>query len=159
MSQQTFTQALVRRDTRAWRLQSWVSFGLAVTVCGSGLAYLPGTEVEVAFMVMGYVFCLSAVFGLSKFVRDQALRGQDTPLWSVVVWSGFALAVALTGWGLARMQINPSYKAYLVVSWLFLVSTAFTLAKMLRDDHEAQHADRAERTASITSQNPQMNQE
>jgi hypothetical protein len=140
MSQQTSPQPsnlVVRRDTRAWRIQSWVSFGLATTVCGTGLAYLPGTEVEVAFMVMGYVFCLSAVFGLSKFVRDQALHGRDTPLWSLVVWSGFALAVALTGWGLARMQINPSYKAYLVVSWLFLVSTAFTLAKMLRDDHEA----------------------
>jgi hypothetical protein len=47
----------------------------------------------------------------------------------------------------------------LVVSWLFLVSTAFTLAKMLRDDHEAQHADQAERNASIHSQNSQMNQE
>ncbi len=59
----------------------------------------------------------------------------------MVVWSGFGLAVALMGWGLARMQINPSYKAYLVVSWLFLVSTAFTLAKMLRDDHEALQAE------------------
>lgn len=156
MSQITTTQPFVRRDTRAWKLQSWVSFGLAVTVCGSGLAYLPGTEVEVAFMVMGYVFCLSAVFGLSKFVRDQAPalpgHGQDTPLWSVVVWSGFALAVALTGWGLARMQINPSYKAYLVVSWLFLVSTAFTLAKMLRDDHEAKQAEQAASIAAHTFQ-------
>jgi hypothetical protein len=35
------------------------------------------------------------------------------------------------------MDINPTYKAYLLVSWLFLISTAFTLAKMLRDDHEA----------------------
>ncbi len=87
MSQQTSplltqpsSQLVVRRDTRAWKVQSWVSFGLAAMVCGTGLAYLPGTDVEVAFMVMGYVFCLSGVFGLSKFVRDQALRGRDTPL-------------------------------------------------------------------------------
>jgi hypothetical protein len=159
MSQQTSplsSQPSVRRDTRAWKVQSWVSFGLATTVCGTGLAYLPGTDVEVAFMVMGYVFCLSGVFGLSKFVRDQALRGRDTPLWSVVVWSGFALAVTLTAWGLARMQINPSYKAYLVVSWLFLVSTAFTLAKMLRDDHEAL---RAELSAPALGHHLSSNQE
>ena len=145
MSQQTSPlpfQPSVRRDTRAWKVQSWASFGLAATVCGTGLAYLPGTDVEVAFMVMGYAFCLSGVFGLSKFVRDQAQRQENTPLWSVVVWSGFALAVALTGWGLVRMQIDPSYKAYLVVSWLFLTSSAFTLAKMLRDDHEATLAER-----------------
>ena len=145
MSQQTShfpSQPSVRRDTRAWKVQSWVSFGLAATVSGTGLAYLPGTDVEVAFMVMGYVFCLSGVFGLSKFVRDQAQHQDNTPLWSLVVWSGFALAVALTAWGLARMQIAPSYKAYLVVSWLFLTSSAFTLAKMLRDDHEARLAER-----------------
>jgi hypothetical protein len=52
------------------------------------------------------------------------------------VWGGFALAMALTGWGLWRMEINPTYKAFLGVCWLFLISTAFTLAKTLRDAHE-----------------------
>ena len=45
--------------------------------------------------------------------------------------------LGLTAWGLWRMTINPTYKAYLGVSWLFLVSTVFTLAKTLRDAHEA----------------------
>ena len=44
--------------------------------------------------------------------------------------------MALTAWGLWRMDINPGFKAFLGVSWLFLVSTAFTLAKMLRDAQE-----------------------
>ena len=35
------------------------------------------------------------------------------------------------------MAINVTYKAFLGVSWLYLVTTAFTLAKMLRDRHEA----------------------
>ena len=35
------------------------------------------------------------------------------------------------------MEINPTYKAFLGVSWLFLISTVFTLAKTLRDAHEA----------------------
>jgi hypothetical protein len=29
------------------------------------------------------------------------------------------------------------WKAYLAVSWLFLISSVFTLAKTLRDAHEA----------------------
>jgi len=135
------TNHAIRRDTKSWKAQVWTSFGIAVTVCATGLAYLPGADLERVFMVMGYVFCLSAVFALSKFVRDQEQRGKDTPMWALVVWSGFGLAVGLTGWGLYRMEINPSYKAYLLVSWLFLISSAFTLAKMLRDDHEADVAE------------------
>ena len=96
-------------------------------------------------MVMGYVFCLSTAFALSKFVRDNAQAPSDTPLWSLVVWGGFGVAMALTGWGLFRMDINPTWKAYLVVSWLYLISAAFTLAKMLRDAYEAERFERSER--------------
>ncbi len=133
---------IVQRDTRAWRLQTWISFGLALLVCGTGLAWLPGADLDRAFMVMGYVFCLSTAFALSKFVRDNAVTPSDTPLWSLVVWGGFGVAMALTGWGLFRMDINPTWKAYLVVSWLYLISAAFTLAKMLRDAYEAERIER-----------------
>jgi hypothetical protein len=34
------------------------------------------------------------------------------------------------------MEVNPAFKAFLGVSWLFLISAAFTLAKTLRDAHE-----------------------
>ncbi|RZI83600.1 MAG: hypothetical protein EOP38_12035 [Rubrivivax sp.] len=142
----------IRRDTKSWKTQVWISFGVAVTVCATGLGWLPGADLERAFMVMGYVFCLSAVFALSKFVRDQELRSGDTPMWSLVVWLGFGLAVGLTGWGLYRMDINPTYKAYLLVTWLFLISSAFTLAKMLRDDHEANVAEaRLQHRAAVSS--------
>ena len=131
-----------RRDTSAWKLQVWVSFGLALSLCAIGLAWLPGEDLNRAFMVMGYVFCLTTAFALSKFVRDNEQVRSDTPMWSLVVWGGFALAMGLTAWGLWRMEINPTYKAFLGVSWLFLISTVFTLAKTLRDAHEAQRADR-----------------
>jgi hypothetical protein len=130
-------QSVIRRDTKAWKVQVWVSFGVAVSLCATGLAWLPGQDLDRAFMVMGYVFCLSAAFALAKFVRDNEARRGDTPLWSLVVWGGFALAMALTGWGLWRMEINPTYKAFLLVGWLFLISTAFTLAKTLRDAYDA----------------------
>ena len=132
---------LVMRDPRAWPFQVWASFGIAVFLCAVGLAWLPGQALDRAFMVMGYVFCLSTVFVLSKAVRDQQkarLGGEpEAPMWRLVVWGGFAVAMGLTGWGLLRMDINETYKAYLGVSWLYLVTSAFTLAKTLRDRHEA----------------------
>ncbi|MBX3609449.1 MAG: hypothetical protein KF871_06085 [Hydrogenophaga sp.] len=136
----------VVRDTRAWQVQVWVSFALAVFLCAVGLSWLPGSPLDRAFMVMGYVFCLSSVFVLSKAIRDgeQARRDRqpETPFWRLVVWGGFAVAMGLTGWGLARMDVNPAYRAYLGVSWLYLVTTAFTLAKTLRDRFEADLAER-----------------
>ena len=138
----TTPTTLPRRDTRAWRAQVWISFGLAASLCAIGLAWLPGTDLDRAFMVMGYVFCLSTAFALAKFVRDNEQWHTDTPMWSVVVWGGFALAMGLTGWGLVRMDINPTYKAYLGVSWLFLISSAFTLAKTLRDAHDLAQGER-----------------
>ncbi len=62
---------VVQRDTRAWQLQVWVSFGIAVFLCAVGLAWLPGEPLEQVFMVMGYVFCLSTVFALAKMLRDR----------------------------------------------------------------------------------------
>ncbi|NRF69579.1 hypothetical protein HLB44_21480 [Aquincola sp. S2] len=128
---------LIRRDTSAWRLQVWISFGVAVSLCAIGLAWLPGDDIDRAFMVMGYVFCLSTAFALAKFVRDNQHRPVDTPMWKLVVWAGFFFAMGLTGWGMWRMDIQPVWKAYLMVCWLFLIAQVFTLAKTLRDAHDA----------------------
>ena len=70
-------------------------------------------------------------------MRDNQHKTVDTPMWRMVVWTAFAVAMSLTGWGLWRMTINDTYKAFLLVSWLYLITTTFTLAKTLRDRHEA----------------------
>ena len=126
-----------RHDTKAWKAQVWISFGAALTLCGTGLAWLPGNDLDRAFMFMGCLFTLSSAFALSKYIRDNEARRVDTPMWGSVVWGGFVVAMALTAWGLWRMDISPPYKAFIAVSWLFLISTVFTLAKTLRDAHEA----------------------
>lgn len=125
-----------RHDTAAWRLQVWISFGVAASLCAIGLAWLPGADLDRAFMVMGYVFCVSSAFALAKFVRDNEHTRVDSPMWKGLVWGAFLVAMALTGWGLMRMAIQPVWQAYLLVSWLFLISSTFTLAKTLRDAHE-----------------------
>lgn len=129
---------LVQRDTAAWRWQVWISFGLAALLAASGLVVLPGTDIDRAFMGMGYVFSVSSAFALAKAVRDRESNPDgDSPLWKLVVGAGFVAAMALTAWGLTRLAIHPVWKAYLAVSWLFLISSVFTLAKTLRDAHEA----------------------
>ena len=127
----------VRHDTKAWKAQVWISFAAAAGLCATGLAWLPGAAIDRAFMMMGYLFCLSTAFALAKYVRDNEQRRVDTPMWGLVVWGGFAFAMGLTGWGLWGMDINPAYKAFLAVGWLYLISSVFTLAKTLRDAHEA----------------------
>ncbi len=145
----TAPSSVPHADTRAWKLQVWASFGTAAALAGTGLAWLPGQDLDRAFMFMGYLFTLSAAFALSKHIRDNAGRRVDTAMWGAVVWAGFGLAMGLTAWGLWRMEINPAFKAFLGVSWLFLISAAFTLAKTLRDAHEhALAVARAEARAS-----------
>ncbi len=135
-------QVLIHRDSKPWQLQVWVSFLIAFFLCAVGLSWLPGRDLDRAFMIMGYFFCLSAAFVLAKYVRDQEkslAEGKlaDTPMFKLVVWGSFFLAMSLTGWGLWRMEINETYKAFLGVSWLYLITCSFTLAKTLRDKHEA----------------------
>ena len=135
-------QVSVQRDSKPWQVQVWVSFLIAAFLCTVGLLYLPGKDLDRAFMIMGYQFCLFTAFVLAKFVRDQEKAKQDgkvvnTPLFKFVVWGGFFLAMDFTAWGLLRMEISETYKAFLGVSWLYLISGTFTLAKMLRDKHEA----------------------
>ena len=134
-------QTIIQRDTKAWTTQVWISFIIALFLCAVGLAYLPGQDIDRAFMIMGYLFCLSATFVLSKFVRDNAREKADTPMWRWVVYGAFLVAMTLTGWGLWRMNINETYKAFLLVSWLYLTTSTFTLAKTLRDSHDADRAE------------------
>ena len=105
-----FMQTLIHRDSKPWQLQVWVSFLIAVFLCAVGLSWLPGKDLDRAFMVMGYFFCLSAAFVLAKYVRDQEQskaggKLADTPMFKLVVWGGFFLAMSLTGWAILR----PTY--------------------------------------------------
>ena len=49
-------QTPIRRDSKPWQLQVWASFGIALTLCAIGLAWLPGQDLDRAFMFMGYLF-------------------------------------------------------------------------------------------------------
>ena len=132
------TQYIMQRDTSAWRIQVWLSFGIAVTACGAGVIQLPGQELDRAFLALGLFFCLFSSFAVAKSIRDNRDGQMDTASWVMTVWIAFAAAILLTAWGLWRMNIPAWEKNYMIVSWLFLVSSTFTLAKTVRDAHEVE---------------------
>lgn len=130
-------QYVMQRDTRAWRTQVRVAFGLSVLCAALGVLQMPGQELDRAFLAIGMFFCLFASFSVAKTQRDNRDGQVDTLQWMMTVWIGFAVAVLLTGWGLWRMQIDIWQKYYMLVSWLFLISSTFTLSKTVRDAQEA----------------------
>jgi hypothetical protein len=137
------TQYVMQRDTQGWRSQVWLSFGLALCASAIGVITLPGQELDRAFLAIGLVFCLFSSFAVAKTVRDNRDGQVDTGSWVMTVWIAFASAFTLTAWGLWRMNIDQWQKGYMVVSWLFLVSATFTVAKTIRDKHEAELMDRS----------------
>lgn len=126
-----------QRDTNGWKIQVWASFALSLAACVIGVLNLPSQQLDRAFLAIGFFFCLFSSFAVAKTLRDNRDGQVDTAGWIITVWVGFAAAVLLTAWGLWRMQIAEWQKAYMAVSWLFLVSSTFTLAKMVRDKHDA----------------------
>ncbi|MBD8528103.1 YiaA/YiaB family inner membrane protein [Pseudomarimonas arenosa] len=141
------THYVVQRDTSSWRIQVWLSFGIATLASAIGVLQLPSEQLDRAFLAIGFFFCLFASFSLAKMVRDNRDEQVDTAAWVMLVWAAFAAAVALTAWGLWRMSISSWQKGYMAVSWLFLVSSTFTLAKMIRDEHEAGLVERSNGSA------------
>ena len=137
------TRYIVQRDTGGWRMQVWLSFGIALFACAVGVIRLPGQDLDRAFLALGLFFCLFAAFAVAKTIRDNRDGEVDTKSWVMTVWVAFAAAIALTAWGLWRMNIPGAEKNYMIVSWLFLVSSTFTLAKTIRDGHEAQLMERS----------------
>ena len=98
------SQYVMQRDTNGWRAQVWLSFALAVTFCGIGVLWLPGQELDRAFLAIGLFFCLFASFAVAKTIRDNRDGQVDTSSWVMTVWVAFAAAFCLTAWGLWRMN-------------------------------------------------------
>jgi hypothetical protein len=62
---------------------------------------------------------------------------RDTPAWIFQVWASFALSVGTTAVGIVYLPLDPWIRAFFGMGLLFSVGSALTLAKTLRDNHEA----------------------
>ncbi|SDK81493.1 hypothetical protein SAMN05421823_103628 [Catalinimonas alkaloidigena] len=67
---------------------------------------------------------------------DNHLLNKNTAAYRFMTWASFVLALGLTLGGVWLMESPSWMKFYLVMGVFFLISSAFTLAKTLRDDFE-----------------------
>lgn len=67
----------------------------------------------------------------------ESVQLQDTSAWRFQVVAAFAVALGLTTIGVFYLPVTIWVKGYLMMGLYFTVSSAFGLAKSLRDAHES----------------------
>lgn len=61
----------------------------------------------------------------------------NTAAWRFQVWASFVIATSITCAGILYLPVDLWTKGFLGMGLLFTVGSCFSLAKTLRDDHEA----------------------
>ncbi len=131
------TSSRPRKDTGAWIMQVWFAFLVAVGVSGFGIIGTPGDPWMKGYLLLAYVFVIFGTFTLSKTMRDNQFKRVDTGQWVFQVWAGFLLATSMALWGVLNLPGEAIYKGFGLMSLAFSMSASFTLAKTIRDNHEA----------------------
>jgi hypothetical protein len=62
---------------------------------------------------------------------------RDTNAWVFQAWASFVISFAATLIGIVWLPVDHWVRAFLVMGLLFTVNACFTLAKTVRDNHEA----------------------
>jgi hypothetical protein len=61
----------------------------------------------------------------------------DTAAWIFQVWAAFLISFTTTVFGILRLPVDNWMRGFLWMGLSFTVTSAFALAKTLRDNHEA----------------------
>ncbi|KUO11115.1 YiaA/YiaB family inner membrane protein [Streptomyces sp. DSM 15324] len=70
-------------------------------------------------------------------MSDTPVKQQNTAAYYGQAVASFAVAMAATAVGIYRMDADAWVRAFLAVAVLYLVTSSFTLAKVIRDRQEA----------------------
>ena len=69
--------------------------------------------------------------------NKQLITQKDTSAWIIQVWASFILATSTTAIGIAYLPVDIWVKGFMGMGLTFSVGSSFTLAKTIRDNHEA----------------------
>lgn len=69
---------------------------------------------------------------------DTLKQNLDTPAWVAQVWISFVAALGTTACGIWYLPVDGWVRGFMWLGLFFTVASSFTLAKTLRDNHEAQ---------------------
>jgi hypothetical protein len=67
------------------------------------------------------------------------IRPKATTAFAVQAGLSFAISLVALVIGIAYLPIDPWVRAFLAVGMLYLVTSTFTLAKVVRDEQESRH--------------------
>ncbi|WP_141311361.1 YiaA/YiaB family inner membrane protein [Streptomyces spinoverrucosus] len=67
---------------------------------------------------------------------DTPVKQQNTAAFYGQAVASFAVALAATAIGIFQLEADPWVRAFLGIAVLYLVTSAFTLAKVIRDRQE-----------------------
>jgi hypothetical protein len=67
------------------------------------------------------------------------VQSRNTTAFAVQAAISFGLSLVAVIVGIAYLPVNAWMRAFLVVGALYLVTSAFTLAKVVRDEHESKN--------------------
>ncbi|AGS68590.1 yiaA/B two helix domain protein [Streptomyces collinus] len=70
-------------------------------------------------------------------MSDTPVKQQNTAAFYGQAVASFAVAMAATAVGILRLDADAWVRAFLAIAVLYLVTSAFTLAKVIRDRQEA----------------------
>ncbi len=70
-------------------------------------------------------------------MSDTPVKQQSTAAFYGQAVASFAVAMAATAIGIFRLDANAWVRGFLAIAVLYLVTSAFTLAKVIRDRQEA----------------------
>jgi hypothetical protein len=62
---------------------------------------------------------------------------KDTTAWILQTWASFFISIGAAGIGISYLPVDGWVKGYMGMSYAFTVGSTFTLAKTVRDNHEA----------------------
>jgi hypothetical protein len=62
---------------------------------------------------------------------------RDSAAWQLFVWVNFIVSVMATSFGVLFLPIDFCFKGYMAMGLLFSIGATFSLAKAVRDEHEA----------------------
>jgi hypothetical protein len=62
---------------------------------------------------------------------------KDTQAWIFQVWASFILATSGTALGILYLPVDNWVKGFMGMGMTFSIGSSFTLAKTIRDNHEA----------------------
>ncbi|MFF8969225.1 YiaA/YiaB family inner membrane protein [Streptomyces sp. NPDC014995] len=72
-------------------------------------------------------------------MSDTPVKQQSTAAFYGQAVASFAIAMAATSVGIYQLNTDAWVRAFLAIAVLYLVTSAFTLAKVIRDRQEAGH--------------------